>query len=80
MDVVAVLDPRIKSEDMGGPSRVENAALDGRVDPGNDNEGSDTWRRQFRIPLQRVREIDVDKYKYGFTTDIESVRAPEGLK
>jgi Fe-S cluster assembly protein SufB len=27
----------------------------------------------------RVREIDVDKYKYGFTTDIESVRAPKGL-
>src|SRR3989304_7731086 len=26
-----------------------------------------------------VREIDVDKYKYGFTTDIESVRAPKGL-
>ena len=29
--------------------------------------------------IQRVREIDVDKYKYGFTTDIESVRAPKGL-
>ena len=27
----------------------------------------------------RVREIDVDKYKYGFTTDIESVTAPKGL-
>ena len=27
----------------------------------------------------RVREIDVDKYKYGFTTDIESVKAPKGL-
>src|ERR1700687_2359012 len=29
--------------------------------------------------VARVREIDVDKYKYGFTTDIESVRAPKGL-
>ena len=30
--------------------------------------------------IQRVRDIDVDKYKYGFTTDIESVRAPKGLR
>ena len=29
--------------------------------------------------IERVREIDVDKYKYGFTSDIESVRAPKGL-
>ncbi|WP_088348263.1 MULTISPECIES: Fe-S cluster assembly protein SufB [Rhodomicrobium] len=29
--------------------------------------------------IERVSEIDVDKYKYGFTTDIESVRAPKGL-
>jgi len=29
--------------------------------------------------IERVREIDIDKYKYGFTTDIESVRAPKGL-
>ena len=29
--------------------------------------------------VARVREIDVDKYKYGFTTDIELVRAPKGL-
>ena len=29
--------------------------------------------------IERVRELDVDKYKYGFTTDIESVRAPKGL-
>ena len=29
--------------------------------------------------VARVREIDVDKYKYGFTTDIESVTAPKGL-
>ena len=29
--------------------------------------------------IERVREIDVDKYKYGFTTDIESVSAPKGL-
>ena len=28
---------------------------------------------------ERVKEIDVDKYEYGFTTDIESVRAPKGL-
>src|SRR5215472_12767033 len=29
--------------------------------------------------VARVREIDVDKYKYGFTTDIESIKAPKGL-
>ncbi len=29
--------------------------------------------------IERVREIDVDKYKYGFFTDIETVRAPKGL-
>jgi Fe-S cluster assembly protein SufB len=29
--------------------------------------------------VARVKEIDVDKYKYGFTTDIESVKAPKGL-
>src|SRR5262245_21552346 len=29
--------------------------------------------------VARVREIDVDKYKYGFTTDIETVTAPKGL-
>src|SRR6476659_7056931 len=29
--------------------------------------------------VARVREIDVDKYKYGFFTDIESVKAPKGL-
>ena len=27
--------------------------------------------------VQRVHEIDVDKYKYGFTTDIESVQGAE---
>ena len=26
-----------------------------------------------------VKDIDVDKYKYGFTTDIESDYAPKGL-
>ncbi len=29
--------------------------------------------------VARVKEIDVDKYKYGFFTDIESVKAPKGL-
>ena len=29
--------------------------------------------------VARVREIDVDKYKYGFSTDIELIRAPKGL-
>jgi Fe-S cluster assembly protein SufB len=29
--------------------------------------------------IERVREIDVDKYKYGFFTDIETVKAPKGL-
>jgi Fe-S cluster assembly protein SufB len=29
--------------------------------------------------LERVRRIDVDQYKYGFVTDIESDKAPKGL-
>jgi Fe-S cluster assembly protein SufB len=29
--------------------------------------------------IDRVRRIDVDQYKYGFTTDIESEKAPKGL-
>ena len=29
--------------------------------------------------LELVKDIDVDKYKYGFTTDIESELAPKGL-
>jgi Fe-S cluster assembly protein SufB len=29
--------------------------------------------------VARVREIDVDQYKYGFVTDIESDKAPKGL-
>jgi len=29
--------------------------------------------------VERVKEIDVDQYKYGFVTDIESVTAPKGL-
>ncbi len=29
--------------------------------------------------IEQVKQIDVDKYKYGFTTDIEMVKAPKGL-
>jgi Fe-S cluster assembly protein SufB len=29
--------------------------------------------------IELVKDIEVDKYKYGFTTDIESERAPKGL-
>ena len=29
--------------------------------------------------IDLVRDIEVDKYKYGFTTDIESDFAPKGL-
>ena len=29
--------------------------------------------------VDAVAELDVDKYKYGFTTDIESEKAPKGL-
>lgn len=29
--------------------------------------------------IDQVKEIDVDQYKYGFVTDIESVKAPKGL-
>ncbi|MEJ8574682.1 Fe-S cluster assembly protein SufB [Microbaculum marinum] len=32
-----------------------------------------------RETIDQVSEIDVDKYKYGFFTDIESERAPKGL-
>jgi Fe-S cluster assembly protein SufB len=29
--------------------------------------------------VEHVKEMDVDKYKYGFETDIETVKAPKGL-
>ena len=29
--------------------------------------------------VERVRSIDVDQYKYGFVTDVESDKAPKGL-
>ncbi len=29
--------------------------------------------------IERVNEIDVDKYKYGFTTDIETIKSAKGL-
>jgi Fe-S cluster assembly protein SufB len=29
--------------------------------------------------IDRVRKIDVDQYKYGFSSDIESIKAPKGL-
>jgi len=29
--------------------------------------------------IERVRHIDVDQYKYGFVTDIDSEKAPKGL-
>ena len=29
--------------------------------------------------IEQVKQIDVDQYKYGFTTDIETVKAPKGL-
>jgi Fe-S cluster assembly protein SufB len=29
--------------------------------------------------VDTVRRIDVDQYKYGFVTDIESDKAPKGL-
>ncbi|MEL7543675.1 MAG: Fe-S cluster assembly protein SufB, partial [Pseudomonadota bacterium] len=29
--------------------------------------------------IDQVKEIDVDQYKYGFSTDLESVKAPKGL-
>ncbi|MEX2127007.1 MAG: Fe-S cluster assembly protein SufB [Xanthobacteraceae bacterium] len=32
-----------------------------------------------RETVERVRSIDVDQYKYGFVTDIESDKAPKGL-
>jgi Fe-S cluster assembly protein SufB len=32
-----------------------------------------------RETVEQVRRIDVDQYKYGFVTDIESEKAPKGL-
>src|SRR3970282_689816 len=32
-----------------------------------------------RETVDQVRRIDVDQYKYGFVTDIESDKAPKGL-
>lgn len=32
-----------------------------------------------RETIEKVRSLDVDKYKYGFETTIESVKAPKGL-
>ncbi|MCB1511517.1 MAG: Fe-S cluster assembly protein SufB, partial [Hyphomicrobiaceae bacterium] len=29
--------------------------------------------------IEQVKQIDVDQYKYGFTTDIETEKAPKGL-
>ena len=29
--------------------------------------------------IEQVRKIDVDQYKYGFETKIETVKAPKGL-
>ena len=29
--------------------------------------------------IDQVRQIDVDQYKYGFETKIDSVKAPKGL-
>lgn len=29
--------------------------------------------------IEQVKAIDVDKYKYGFSTDIEMEKAPKGL-
>ena len=32
-----------------------------------------------RETVEQVKDIDVDRYKYGFSTEIESERAPKGL-
>ncbi len=32
-----------------------------------------------RETIEQVKDIDVDQYKYGFSTDIETVKAPKGL-
>jgi Fe-S cluster assembly protein SufB len=29
--------------------------------------------------IERVRNLDIDQYKFGFATDIESDKAPKGL-
>jgi Fe-S cluster assembly protein SufB len=40
------------------------------------------WREKMpavQETIEQVRRIDVDQYKYGFVTDIESEKAPKGL-
>src|SRR5690606_24736049 len=42
----------------------------------------ESWRTRMAAvqeTVDQVRQIDVDQYKYGFVTDIESERAPKGL-
>ena len=42
------------------------------------SEREEQWRQSNRRSTRSER-IDVDQYKYGFETDIESVKAPKGL-
>jgi hypothetical protein len=56
-------------------------AVPGRMRP---THCSGLWLRKRLMPavqetVAQVRALDVDKYKYGFTTDIESDLAPKGL-
>src|SRR4029079_14584296 len=63
----------------GGRSSGALKSTRRRPEPRNDRG---LWSRAMSAvqeTVARVREIDVDKYKYGFFTDIESVRAPKGL-
>ena len=41
--------------------------------------GVETLMAAVQETVDRVYAIDIDKYKYGFMTDIECVRAPKGL-
>jgi Fe-S cluster assembly protein SufB len=46
------------------------------LDPGEDGE---TPMPAVQETIEQVRKIDVDQYKYGFETHIETDKAPKGL-
>src|SRR5215470_11831403 len=68
----------------GRPSAARARWLRGRDAKQQPEHGQIRAQGQSTMPavqqtIDQVRRIDVDQYKYGFETDIESVKAPKGL-
>jgi hypothetical protein len=64
--------------------RVSAAFRESRLTTIEINEIEKDDRRRAKMAavqetIDQVKKIDVDQYKYGFETKIESVRAPKGL-